>query len=290
MKKLNKGFVIPLVISIIVLVMVGGGIYYTKTKQSDLSIKINSTIDQNVGWKTYTDSSYDIQFKYPDSWQIVDEKSDVLIVKIADSMALPKPDSDTPSNFFFVRTIGDADIRDLENGSLGTDGGWNVGFAGIFWRYVYNQDKNINIVMSALDSHAQKVEEQILSSFIYTDSKDISTTINNTKSVISSILPTFGAIGTVVKINGNNLSGFEGDKNIWIENSLGQKGIIYSDRTVATDKVIPFKLENKYCTEDISYSGKPCPAYLNIVQGVYGIYVSPWGEKSNEVEFTVTSN
>jgi hypothetical protein len=105
---------------------------------------------------------------------------------------------------------------------------------------------------------------------------------------INSIFPASASIGTTVAVSGANLAGFEGDKNLWIVNAQGQKGIIMGDAG-STGEVIKFSLADKYCTQDTSYSGLPCPGYVNIIPGVYTIYSMPWGTKSNEVKLTVVA-
>ena len=42
--------------------------------------------------------------------------------------------------------------------------------------------------------------------------------------VITSITPSSGPVGTVIELKGTGLRGFEGDENVWITNSTGQKG------------------------------------------------------------------
>lgn len=106
--------------------------------------------------------------------------------------------------------------------------------------------------------------------------------------IISSIIPASAKIGQTVEIHGTNFSGFEGDKNVWIENTDGKKGIIYGMVPQSTDSLIRFTLENKYCTKDNSYSGEDCMDYLVIIPGKYTIYTYPWGNMSNKVEFIVS--
>lgn len=87
MKNSQKGFVIPLLITIIALLGIGGGAYvYTKNvKLTDLNFKIdtqeksssvsnkiyevnnkkNKDLENNSVWKTYTNSNNGIEFKYP---------------------------------------------------------------------------------------------------------------------------------------------------------------------------------------------------------------------------------
>ena len=103
---------------------------------------------------------------------------------------------------------------------------------------------------------------------------------------IASISPNPAKIGQATTVTGANLNGFEGDKNLWIENSAGQKGVIYGDRSGAGD-TIKFTLASSYCTADNSYSGLPCPAYIMITPGAYSIYATPWGTTSNKVTFNI---
>ena len=104
--------------------------------------------------------------------------------------------------------------------------------------------------------------------------------------VITSISPLSGMVGTKLEIKGCNFSGFEGDKNVWIENDKGVKGILYGERN-ADNKNIKITLVSPLCQSDNSYSGKECEAKLNLTPGQYKIYTMPWGKKSNEVRFVM---
>lgn len=129
-----------------------------------------------------------------------------------------------------------------------------------------------------------KTAESMVSTFKFTST---TTDANgNPLPTITSVTPTTASIGTYIEIKGTHFSGFEGDKYAWIENTKGEKGIIYND-TGSTDSLIKFKLANKYCTKDNSYSGLPCDSYINIVPGTYNIYVQPWGNISNKVQLIV---
>ncbi len=105
--------------------------------------------------------------------------------------------------------------------------------------------------------------------------------------VITSISPTSGPVGTAIDVLGKNLAGFEGDLNLWFENSAGVKGILYADSRLDITH-IRATLPEKLCQKDNSYSGAPCDAWLELVPGVYNVYTEPWGKKSNVVQFTVT--
>lgn len=109
-----------------------------------------------------------------------------------------------------------------------------------------------------------------------------------TKAVITSLSSFFGPIGTKLEIGGCNFAGFEGDKNAWIENTQGVKGILYGEQG-STEKTIKVTLKSPLCSQDTSYSGLPCDSYLTLTPGTYKIWIAPWGEntKSNLVTFTI---
>ena len=104
--------------------------------------------------------------------------------------------------------------------------------------------------------------------------------------VIASLSSYSGPVGAKIEIRGCNFSGFEGNLNVYIENSSGIKGIIYGESD-SNNNLIKLTLPPSLCQIDTSYSGLPCPAFLDLLPGVYKIYVTPWGKKSNEVIFTV---
>jgi hypothetical protein len=104
--------------------------------------------------------------------------------------------------------------------------------------------------------------------------------------VITSLSSYSGSVGTKLEIKGCNFAGFEGDKNAWIEDSKGVKGILYGE-TGSTNKLLKVTLKSSLCQEDTSYSGLTCPTFLTLTPGTYKIYTIPWGKKSNEAAFTI---
>ncbi len=104
--------------------------------------------------------------------------------------------------------------------------------------------------------------------------------------VIISITPSSSSVGTTIEIIGCNLRGFEGDKNIWIVDSKGEKGILYGERD-EDFKSIKITLVPQLCRTDESYRGEQCASFLDLIPGDYKIYTTPLGKKSNEVSFTV---
>lgn len=104
--------------------------------------------------------------------------------------------------------------------------------------------------------------------------------------VITSISAGTGSVGTKLEIRGCNFAGFEGDKNAWIENSKGVKGLLRGDAG-STSKSLKATVNSPLCQKDTSYSGFDCDAFLTLTPGPYKIYVLPWGRKSNEVSFMI---
>lgn len=107
--------------------------------------------------------------------------------------------------------------------------------------------------------------------------------------VITSLSSYSGPVGTMLEIKGCNFSGFEGDKNAWIENGQGKAGILYGGEE-STNNLLKITLNSPLCQNDNSYSGLPCGTLLNLTPGTYKIYTTPWGKKSNEVIFTITES
>jgi hypothetical protein len=105
--------------------------------------------------------------------------------------------------------------------------------------------------------------------------------------VITSLSTYSGPVGTKLEIKGCNFSGFEGDKNAWIENASGVKGFLPGE-SGSTSKLLKVTLKSPLCQEDTTYSGLPCDAWLTLTPGTYKIYVMPWGKVSNKVNFTIT--
>lgn len=97
-----------------------------------------------------------------------------------------------------------------------------------------------------------------------------------------------GPAGTRIEMEGCGFSGFENDKDVWIENAKGEKGIIHGDFAASTNERILFQLASPVCAMNIAYKGGPCPQWMELAPGTYKIYTEPWGKRSNEIRFTIT--
>jgi len=71
----KSGFAIPLIIAIIAILVIGGGIYYysqkaeaPKSQEQNQNLVDNATTTgHTTGWKTYANSQYGFEFKYPET-------------------------------------------------------------------------------------------------------------------------------------------------------------------------------------------------------------------------------
>lgn len=110
--------------------------------------------------------------------------------------------------------------------------------------------------------------------------------------VITSISPTSGPVGTEVTIKGCNLGGFENDHNLVFERSDGSTIPLYGGST-GPDTITKVVLES-YCESGTVvglYSGMETPCKTVVATpGVYKVYATAWGKKSNAATFTITSN
>ncbi|MGB8816256.1 MAG: hypothetical protein WCC74_03455 [Minisyncoccia bacterium] len=72
MKNKQKGFVIPLLIGIIAVLIIGGGVYiYTNKKVAETPVAVQNTATTTSAikdWKTYTNKKFGYQIKYPNDW------------------------------------------------------------------------------------------------------------------------------------------------------------------------------------------------------------------------------
>lgn len=109
--------------------------------------------------------------------------------------------------------------------------------------------------------------------------------------VINSITPNNVRVGTIIEVRGKNFPGFEADLALWIENAQGVKGILFDEHHTSRGPedtgLIRAELPQRLCQKDTSYTGDECDAFLDLVPGIYKVYVEPWGVRSNVVELVI---
>lgn len=113
--------------------------------------------------------------------------------------------------------------------------------------------------------------------------------------VIVSISPASGPVGTKVSIRGCNFWGFEGDLNAIFVRSDGAEipfvGNVYNGYDEADRGKIMLVTVQSYCESGSItgiYSGitSPCQT-IKTTPGIYKVYVTAYGKKSNEATFTI---
>ena len=116
------------------------------------------------------------------------------------------------------------------------------------------------------------------------------------KPVIYSISPSYGPVGTTVKINGAHMAGFESDLDFYFERADGKTAMLTYDYSVSGKpdgdgvKITIKEPCQKGQTIYGRYSGIPSTCdYVALTPGKYKVYTKPYGQKSNVVEFTITS-
>lgn len=260
--------------------------------------------DQTAGWKTYTNTQYGFEIKYPSDFTTsvsncsqykdsgekisvsdavkIENKASGMYVLICNFLTnynqISKQDSANPvvinnhnaySDKFIIRGGGRAYYY-IDNGNSSL-------FIDTFWAYPNNSTNDNDL------KQGEAIINSIISTFKFTNVVNENTGLP----VIDSISPQSGPVGTVIEVRGKNLLGFEGDRNLWVKNSQGIQGIVYGD-LVSTTSYIKATLSSPLCQTDESYRGLPCASWLELTPGVYKIYANPWGNKTNEVLFTIT--
>gem|GEM_PF-2068778 len=249
----QKGFVVPLVIAIVVILVLGGGYIYYKTQ-----IKTPQTNNE---------ASYSIdaiKTSINTATQAVPTQGDankVAYLKIVDGTA-------------YVLLAMDID-----------------GWAGVSSAITKVHPVVEQTLLQFPQIKVVKFSPAPGDSFD-SITKSYSDQLNNVTTepipVITSISLSSGPIGTVTELKGTNLTGFEGDLDAIIENSKGETAFLPGIGSVPrTDQTIRVKIDGQLCKSNNSYSGLPCTSYLIITPGIYKIYTSPWGKMSNKVQFTV---
>ncbi|OHA42655.1 MAG: hypothetical protein A3G59_00490 [Candidatus Taylorbacteria bacterium RIFCSPLOWO2_12_FULL_47_20] len=166
MRNSQKGFapIIILIVAVAVLV-VGGGTYFAlrnqAPKQDDSTVQ--NTLDetnaeQNENWETYRNTAPGYEVKYPANWQIEQLRGGS--VRIVNPVRKGKDDTDQPTEAVMIQ---------VKQNTLPCKGSnWEVGFGLVSYKTACLNSK-VFMTMVAFDEQGKNIEEQILSTFAFTN-------------------------------------------------------------------------------------------------------------------------
>ena len=268
------------------IVALGGALTYSHFAIKDLESKsvtglINqTTIDQTAGWKTYEWKFYKniISFKYPANWVVEKEYYLTPAQQIT---------GESPNNiglFIYPKNnkLDNIHIAGRQN-SCDKSQKHTKCISNEAYDVIFTDSKNAEIL---------KIFEQMLSTFKFIAPVDQTSTPR-----IDSIAPASGPKGTTVEIRGTELSGFEGDLDVYFERADGKRVMLtdtFGDYAKTQDKLIKVKVTEP-CQQGEKvigrYSGIETECdYIELAPGIYKVYAEPWGKKTNTVTFEITDN
>ena len=295
-------------------------------------MKENNIQSYAEDWKTYTNEEYGFEFEYPEDWEIENWAEGVSLVSPERIKHLEEQENAqyvsglSTLSVQWTRTtyldgseyIGSSEddlvswIRE-ETGPLDKEPISKVEYKDTtFYKhtpinqaggpsstsfYVRNEGSIIGFHFNGWEiKDESKYFDLILSTLRFIDSEDEypEGLFPEGEPIIETIVPNSGPIGTKVIIDGQELSGFEGDLFAVFEREDGKRIELWDEVNNYTEE--PNKLEitiDEPCEEGETIyhpqSGLPseCP-FVEFTPGTYKVYVEPWGYKSNEVKFTVT--
>lgn len=189
MKNLQKGFIAPVLLVIIALLVIGGGVYVYKNKKTEAPIIDTGTQQSNqgqantqippatdismTGWKTYINTRNGYQLKYPADWQT--EENLGVSVRIFNPRAQGKPDTDQPSEAF--------GLAFKQTPCKPSD--WKVGFGLVNYKTAcVAANPMIEIGMLAFSDQNKIIEDQILSTLKFTQTTPAPATPTQTQIII----------------------------------------------------------------------------------------------------------
>ncbi len=73
MKNSQKGFIVPLLLAVIAILVVGSGIYIYSSKKASTVVPVgvnNNVASSTSNWQTYTNNQYGFSFQYPQNMHI----------------------------------------------------------------------------------------------------------------------------------------------------------------------------------------------------------------------------
>ncbi len=294
---------IQIIIAVIAILLIGGVIYVNSTtKQKDQNLVTSTDMKD---WKTYSNEKYGFEIKYPaDLFTKMNETEQVLQLSgdkgsftIRVENVIAKESDFTNSNVEMKPSViigGETAFSYIK-----VSAGYTVSTRVIPLK---TNTMIIEMMSTEKDGSFEKafvnnsaIQEQIFSTLKFTHPSS-STVSDQSTLVITSITPTSGPVGTIVTIEGKNLTGFEGDLTAVFTRSDGQEVELvdqfydYAKTGGSLMKVIADSPCREGQTVYGSYSGKPSLCrYFAFTPGVYKVRVSAFGKDSNTVQLTITN-
>jgi hypothetical protein len=293
---------------------------FQKTEVVQVQQQNNQPADETKDWKIYSETDFGFSFKYPKEWEVYDdltlntcclnitnygrmkpgrgylEKGDIKI----QFAKYNKSPSISLKDFVFSQTYMESDIkativRDIE-------------IAGIKAVYSNLSDDNYYLpindargILVYIFNHPESKEsfknivDKFLSTFKFTNTGPLEQGSDTPAPFIESISPQSGLKGTIVEIRGKNLSGFEGDLDVYFERPDGKKIMLtdnFGDYPKTGGNLIKIKIvEPCRPGEKVygRYSGiESVCNFIELIPGIYKVYTEPWGKRSNIINFEIT--
>lgn len=150
------------------------------------------------------------------------------------------------------------------------------------------EDLNVSALTERLDVNWLAIQKVL--GVVGPDGDDVEEDYPEGKPIITRITPSFGEVGTMVRIEGSELAGFEGDLIAVFERGDGKTTKLY-DNDTRGDGVINVSVKEPCQEGEIiyqPYSGIQIECdYMEFTPGIYKVYTEPWGKRSNTVNFTL---
>lgn len=135
-------------------------LYFQQVKQESL-VNVPTSVHKDLAanWKTYTNTKYGFEFKYPQNWVVQESQN---LIQISDTPLV------TDSGNIFSVSMGSGTYRDESESSVDWKEGQLVFGGSSFFKKLNFNGKNVSIGMSANNAQIMKIEDQILSTFKFT--------------------------------------------------------------------------------------------------------------------------
>lgn len=292
MKNNQTGFIVPLLIVVVAfLAVVGGGVYFYSQTKSQPAKQEEKTQSAST-LQTYRNEKYGFELTFPKTWGkiVVSENKDGIWFKSEQDSGL--------GSIFYIEALTEQGWKDCQESAK----------TGIPWCAVNFIAKNSTTIFNYGTGQAyplsqdERVKEipEILSTFKFISVNDSHLEKGSETPdtpYIGSIIPWSAKTGTTIEITGSGFLGFESDAYFFFKRADGKIARLSASvstqntgdaKGAQTAKVVLKEPCQQGQTVIQDYSGKPIQCdYVQLTPGTYTVYTTPWGNKSNEVQFTI---